>query len=238
MADDKHEEVTCPVCGGLVDLEVSSCPHCGAEFEEEGVEEIIQVDEEAAPVVIKEEAVFEEIEVTAAEDEEEEVEEVEVVRPSRARPSRAPPARAKSPPAPSSIADFRVLGAALAILGIIGAQISLLIDWYWGWVPPIEDNLGLFIAIPIVIIVVGIMLFMLVKKTQPSRKRAKSRVPGMSLTVFMVGVLALVMLAAYGPLNDALQDSKGLVAGAFVLLLVVGVVLYMMGSKSASRARA
>jgi uncharacterized membrane protein SirB2/RNA polymerase subunit RPABC4/transcription elongation factor Spt4 len=238
MADDKHEEeVTCPVCGGLVNLEVSSCPHCGAEFEEEGVEEIIQVDEEAAPAVITEEAVFEEIEVTAAEDEME-AEEVEVVRPSRARPARVPPARSRSPPAPASIADFRVLGAALAILGIIGAQISLLIDWYWGWVPPIEDNLGLFIAIPLVIIIVGIMLFMLVKKTQPSRKRAKSRVPGVSLTVFMVGVLALVLLAAYGPLNDALQDSKGLVAGVFVLLMVVGVVLYMMGSKSASRTRA
>lgn len=234
MADENSEEVTCPVCGGLVNLEVSSCPHCGAEFEEEGVEEIIEVEEKAMPVVVKEEVV-EEVEVEAVEDEEEE--EIEEVRPSRAAPVRAPSSRARSSQAPTSITDFRILGAALAILGIIGAQISLFIDWYWGWVPPIEDNLGLFVALPIVVIVVGIMLFVLVKKSS-SRRRKRSQVPGASLTVFLVGILALIMLAAYKPLNDALQDSQAAVAAVFVVLLVVGIFLFMMGSKKASRAYA
>jgi len=239
MADDEHEEVTCPVCGGLVNLEVPSCPHCGAEFEEEGVEEVIEVEEEAAPTVVKEESIFAEIEVEAVEDEEDEAEEEVVeVRPARARPARASPARARTAGGPTSIADFRVIGAALVVLGIVGIQVSLLIDWYWDWVPPIEDNLGLFVAIPIVVIVVGILLFLMVKKAVSSKRRTRSQAPGLSLTVFLVGILALIMLAAYKPLNDALQDSQVLVAGMFALLFVVGIVLYMMGSKSASRAYA
>ena len=32
---EEEEEVTCPVCGKPVGLEVTSCPYCGAEFESE-----------------------------------------------------------------------------------------------------------------------------------------------------------------------------------------------------------
>lgn len=237
MADDEHEEVTCPVCGGLVDLEVPSCPHCGAEFEDEGVEEVIEVEEATAPTVVKEEAIFAEVEVETVEDEGDEAEEEVVeVRPARAKPARAKPSREQVAGGPTSIVDFRVIGAALVVLGIIGIQISLFIDWYWDWVPPIEDNLGLFVAVPIVVIVVGILLFIMVKKAVSSERKARSQAPGLSLTVFLVGILALIILAAYKPLNDALQDSQTLVAGMFALLFVVGIVLYMMGAKSASRA--
>lgn len=41
-------EVTCPVCAGIVTLDDPFCPHCGAEFEEEEVEEIA---EEEVPTV-------------------------------------------------------------------------------------------------------------------------------------------------------------------------------------------
>lgn len=39
--DKEEPEVTCPVCAGIVTLDDPFCPHCGAEFEEEEVEEII-----------------------------------------------------------------------------------------------------------------------------------------------------------------------------------------------------
>jgi predicted amidophosphoribosyltransferase len=37
--EEEEEEVTCPVCSKPVGLNVPSCPHCGAEFEEVEAEE-------------------------------------------------------------------------------------------------------------------------------------------------------------------------------------------------------
>ncbi len=217
MAKDE-EDVTCPVCGSLVNLEVTSCPHCGAEFEEEEVEEVIEVEEKVVPAeeVEEEPAAEEEYVEEAAE----EVEEEEVV----------------AVPPPSSIADFRVLGLALAVLGIIGAQIALFIDWYWKWVPPIEDNLGMFVAIPVVVVAVGFLVFLLVKKAMSAGRKVPGMMPGTSLAVFLFGILALIVMFAYKPINNALQDSKAVVAGMFLILLVVGIGLVLMGSKSAARA--
>lgn len=214
----EEEDVTCPVCGGLVNLEVTSCPHCGAEFEEEEVEEVIEVEEKVVPAeeVEEEPAAEEEYVEEAAE----EVEEEEVV----------------AVPPPSSIADFRVLGLALAVLGIIGAQIALFIDWYWKWVPPIEDNLGMFVAIPVVVVAVGFLVFLLVKKAMSAGRKVPGMMPGTSLAVFLFGILALIVMFAYKPINNALQDSKAVVAGMFLILLVVGIGLVLMGSKSAARA--
>src|SRR4030067_2840103 len=58
-AADDSEEVTCPVCGKHVGLDVLSCPHCGAEFEAEEGEEIVEEEpvaqpQRAAPVVEEE----------------------------------------------------------------------------------------------------------------------------------------------------------------------------------------
>ena len=38
-------EVTCPECGGLVTLDIASCPHCGVKFEkEEGAGEVVEAE--------------------------------------------------------------------------------------------------------------------------------------------------------------------------------------------------
>lgn len=276
MAKDHEDEVACPVCGKVVGIDVSSCPHCGAEFEEEEVAEVSEAasskpvgTEEAEEVACPVCGILVGIDVAScprcgAEFEEEEIEEVIEVEertvleaepaPVRARPAEKPKAKAKAKqeerprpkPRPSerapsgaglpaSIMDFRVIGLALVILGIIGAQVALLIDWYWSWVPPIEDNMVLFVVIPVVLLVVGLLVFMLVKKAMSSGKEMPSSMPGMSLSLFLFGILALIVVVLWDPINSALQDSQVMVAGLFVVALVIGVVLMVMGSRSASR---
>jgi ribosomal protein L37AE/L43A len=219
----EDEMAECPVCGKMVSLNVSACPNCGAEFEEEEVEEIIEVEEphvtaaparkesaKAAPHLVSEE---EEVEV------EEEVE--------------AEPAEIET-----NITDLRVIGIALIVLGILGSQISFMIDWYYTWVPPIGDNLGMFIAIPAVVIVVALLVFLLLKKSAGEGKKVPMQMPGMSLSLFLFGILALVMIMLWNPINDALQSSNTGVGVAFVLMLVVGIVMVFMKMRTESRATA
>ncbi len=217
-AAEGEETAECPVCGSTVSLAVSSCPSCGAEFEEEEVEEIIEVEERAVPVPKKKEVP---VEV------EEAVEEVEAAEEA--------PALGE---APSSITDLRVIGVALIILGIIGSQIAFMIDWYWTWVPPIEDNLGLFVALPAVIIVVGLLVFMLIKKASAGGKKVPRTMPGMSLSIFLFGILGLVLIMLWDPLNSALQSSSVGVGGAFVAVLIVGVLVMFMGNKMTAKSAA
>lgn len=207
VATEEGETAECPVCGVAVSLAISSCPSCGAEFEEEEVEEIIEVEEKAVPVAKKREAV---------------VEEAEAEEPTIAG-------------APSSITDLRVIGVALIILGIIGSQVAFMIDWYWTWVPPIKDNLGMFVAIPAVVIVVGLLVFMLIKKAAAGGKKVPTMMPGMSLSIFLFGILGLVLIMLWNPINDALQSSSAGVGGAFVAILIVGVLVMFMGNKMTAK---
>lgn len=211
-----EETAECPVCGKMVSLMVTSCPYCGAEFEEEEVEEIIEVEEKpaarAAPRLVPAEEAEAEVEV-----------------------EREIPAEVEGP---SSIMDLRVIGISLIVLGILGSQIAFMIDWYWTWVPPIEDNLGMFVAIPAVIIVVGLLAFLLVKRAVTGGKRVPRPVPGLSLSMFLTGILALVMIMLWNPINSALQDSSALVGVVFVLMLVVGAVAMMKGMRASARASA
>lgn len=205
---EEVEEVSCPVCGKPVGLEVASCPHCGAEFEETEVEEVIEVEEKQ---VVEREAP-EEVEVA------EEAEEVE---------------------APTSIMDLRVIGVALIILGIIGSQVALMIDWYWSWVPPISQNLGLFVAIPVVVLVVGLLVFMLVKKAVSGGRTVPGMMSGVALSLFLFGIFALIIVLLFDPINKALESSQMSVGLGFILVLVVGLGLMFMGMRTAaSRAAA
>ncbi len=228
---DEEETAECPVCGKSVSLAVSSCPYCGAEFEEGEVEEVLEVEErevqvKAAPLPPpKPRKVPEEVPILEAE--EEYVEDEAVVEEAT-----------EEEPVPASITDFRVIGVALIVLGIIGSQIAFMIDWYWTWVPPIESHLGTFVAIPAVIIVVGLLVFMLVKKMSTDGKSFPKMMPGMSLSVFMFGILALILIMLWSPINNALQDSKVGVGGAFVAVLVVGVLVMFMGQKMAAKSAA
>jgi endogenous inhibitor of DNA gyrase (YacG/DUF329 family) len=269
---EDEEQVTCPVCGKPVGLSVPSCPFCGAEFEEEAIEEIVEEAEAkpqaaAAPQAEVEDAVDEDemaecpvcgtmvsLNVPScpscgAEFEEEEVEEVVEVEeapvmaaPARPRPSKVvvedeevyveeEPVRALTGP-PSSIVDLRVVGIALILLGIIGSQIAFMIDWYWTWVPPIGDNLGMFIAIPAVIVVAGLLVFMLIKRSViGKRRKVPSMVPAMSLSLFLFGILALIMIMLWNPINSALQSSSLGVGGAFLAILIIGVLAVFMGNR-------
>lgn len=222
---EEEETAECPVCGKSVSLNVSSCPYCGAEFEEEEVEEVIEVEERQVPVKAAPMASQRPKKIPAAE--EEYVEDEAAVEETHA-----------GEPVPASITDFRVIGVALIILGIIGSQIAFMIDWYWSWVPPIKSHLGTFVAIPAIIIVVGLLVFMLVKKMSTEGKSFPKMMPGMSLSLFMFGILALIIVMLWSPINSALQDSKVGVGGAFVAILVVGVLVMFMGQKMAAKSAA
>lgn len=224
---EEEESAECPVCGKLVSLNVASCPYCGAEFEEEEVEEVIEVEEKQVPAPAKARKI--EVEEPEVEVEVEEAAREEAVEEERALSEIQ---------APTTITDMRVIGISLMILGIIGSQIAFMIDWYWTWVPPIEDNLGMFVAIPAVVIVVGLLVFMLVKKALGSGKKLPKMVPGMSLSIFLFGILALILVMLWNPINSALQDSNAGVGGAFVAILIVGVLVMFMGQKMMAKSAA
>ena len=234
VADD--EEVACPVCGFLVGLEVASCPKCGAEFEEEEIEEVIEVQEKTvfeeepapAPVAVKVKPVAEKPKAKAAPVE---------------KPKPKPKAKAKpkardevslAADLPASIMDFRVIGVALIILGVVGTQIALFIDWYWSWVPPIQDNLGMYIAIPVLLLAVGLLVFMLVKKAMAGGKELPGVMPSTSLSVFLFGIIGLIVIMLWDPINSALQDSQAAVAGGFAVALLLGILLVFLGVRNAS----
>lgn len=211
---DEDESAACPVCGKVVSLAVSACPNCGAEFEEEEVEEIIEIEERQVPAKVPERKAKE--------------------KPKKKPPKERPPTtRPKEPAfaAPTSILDLKVIGMALVILGIIGAQVAFMVDWYWTWVPPIEDNIALFATLPVVVLIVGLLVFMLIKKLMSDGTEVPGVMSSFSLTLFVFGILALIVMLLWNPINSALQDSKVGVGGAFLAVLVVGIVLLIMGPK-------
>lgn len=223
-AVEEEEMAECPVCGKLVSLSVTACPNCGAEFEEEEVEEVIEVEEKVVPKAAPTKAP-------------ESVREAVKEQPEEAEPEASEEEAAEAVE-PTSILDFRVIGVALIILGILGSQIAFMVDWYWSWVPPIEDHLGLFVAIPAVVIVVGLLVFLLIKKAATEGKKVPKPMPWMSLSIFLFGILALVVIMLWNPINSALQDSSAGVGGAFIVLLVVGAILMFLGMKSSAKAAA
>jgi DNA-directed RNA polymerase subunit RPC12/RpoP len=221
-AAEIEEDVACPVCGKAVGLDVAACPHCGAEFEEEEIEEVIEVEEKQVEV-------------------EEEVVAPKAAARSKARSKAVEEAEeAEEATAESleltSILDFRVIGVSLILLGLIGSQIAIFIDWYWGWVPPIEDNLAMFLAIAAVVVVVGLMVWMLVKKFASDGKKVPSMMPSVSLSLFLFGIFALILVLMWDPINSALQDSQMLVAVVFVAILAAGIGLMFLGTRESAKA--
>ena len=243
----EEPDVTCPVCGNVVTLDDPFCPHCGAEFEEEEVEEIVEVDEvvevedipeapvdeEKAEVVEEEEPVEAEaeeaVEVEADEDVEEEDEEEEEA-PSCPAPGEAAPLDFKK-----HLLDMRVFGITLLLLGILGTQIALFVTWYWTWVPPITSNLAMYLIIGIVVIVVGLLSFKLASDRANAGKKMNPIMPSVIMAIFLFGIIATVMLVAGGPISSAMTGSgQAVMAIVFIVLIVVGILLFMMGAKKAS----
>lgn len=209
-AVSEDEMAECPVCGKSVSLSLSTCPNCGAEFEEEEVEEVIEVEEREAPV--------------------EEPEEEVVRKPVRAEP-REPAGWSLM-----GVIDLRIIGVALVVLGIIGSQISAMIDWYWSWVPPIKTHLGLFVALPIVLIIAGLLIYMLVKNAASSGKKVPSMMSDFTLSLLVFGVFALILMMFWSPINSALQHSSLGVAGVFIGILIVGILSMVMGQRMTAKA--
>ncbi|MGB2582034.1 MAG: zinc ribbon domain-containing protein [Thermoplasmata archaeon] len=242
---EEEDEAACPVCGKPVSLDVTSCPHCGAEFEEDeevAATGVAEDDGAACPVCAK----IVSLEVSScphcgADFEEDEVDEIIEVEEKRV-PAKAK-AKAKAAPAgagdsgffsPTSIIDFRVIGVALIILGIVGSQVAIMIDWYWSWVPPIADNMALFALLPVVVLIVGLLVFTLVKKALSSGKSIPDVMPRTSLSLFLFGIFALVVMLLWDPINSALESSQVGVAGGFFVVVVIGIVVMFMGSKMAA----
>jgi uncharacterized OB-fold protein len=255
--EPEEPEVTCPVCGNVVTLDDPFCPHCGAEFEEEEVEEIVEVDEvveveevpeapedeevvevveevEEPAEVEAEEPVLEEPEVEAEkeveEEAEEEAEEEEEEAPVCAAPGGAAPLDFKT-----NLLDLRVFGITLLLLGILGTQIAMFVTWYWTWVPPITSNMGIYLIIGIVVIVVGLLAFKLASDRAKAGKKMNPIMPSIIMAIFLFGIIATVMLVAGGPISSAMTGSgQAVMAIVFIVLIVVGILLFMMGMKKAS----
>ena len=241
--EPEEPEVTCPVCGNAVTLDDPFCPHCGAEFEEEEVEEIVEVDEvveiedvpeapkdEAEAVEVEEEE--EPVEAEAEETAEEEVDkEVEEEAPASAAPGEAAPLDFKT-----HLLDMRVFGITLLLLGILGAQIAFFVTWYWKWVPPITSNLTMYMILGIIIIVVGLLSFKLASDRANAGKKMNPIMPSVVIAIFLFGIIATIMLVAGGPISNAMTGSGGQIGmgTVFIVLIVIGILLFMMGAKKAS----
>ena len=165
--------------------------------------------------------------------------------PARARPAPVPAVKVRAVEeeeeevlTPSSIVDPQVIGMALIALGIIGSQIAFMIDWYWTWVPPIGENLGMFVAIPAVVIAAAILVFLVLRRSASDGKKIPRSIPGYMMSMFLFGVFALVMVMLWNPINSALQDSNTAIGIVFVVLLAVGVAMVMLRSKISARSAA
>jgi len=240
--EEEESEVTCPVCGNAVALDDEFCPHCGAEFEEEEVEEIVEVEEVEPKKEVSEELFEEEIEepeepeaveeaAEPEEFEEEYFEEEEVIA-----GDEEVAADDLSAGIAERIKDIRIIGIALLILGIIGAAIAIGIDWYWTWVPPITENLGVFSLLGILIIIIGFIGFSMMRKAAQGGKSVSSTLIIVMLGIFVFGILATIMLLMGGGINDAIASSQGGMIGVFLVLFVIGIFLFVMGQKRASTA--
>ena len=249
--EPEEPEVTCPVCGNAVTLDDPFCPHCGAEFEEEEVEEIVEVDEvveleeipEAPEDEVKAKAVEFEVEeepveaeaeepVEAEADEEvEEEDEDEEEVPSCPAPGEAAPLNFRT-----HLLDMRVFGITLLLLGILGAQIAFFVTWYWKWVPPITSNLTMYMILGIIIIVVGLLSFKLTSDRANAGKKMNPIMPSVVIAIFLFGIIATIMLVAGGPISNAMTGSGGQIGmgTVFIVLIVIGILLFMMGAKKAS----
>jgi len=258
---DKDEpEVTCPVCAGIVTLEDPFCPHCGAEFEEEEVEEIVEEEvptvealpespepEEVLPDDIDErpevEALPEDVPLEAPVDElpTEEIsadefmpgpdEPVEILAEEES-PACAPPEE-KPQVVTTSLSDVKVIGISILILGIVAGSIMLNIRWFWTWVPPIRDYLIGYAIIGMAVILIAFMLFR--KMATDTEKKGKAplhpMLPSVMLALIQFGFYAVIMFVLYDPINNALKSFSAGASLIFIAIAVVGLIIYFWDTR-------
>jgi len=89
--------------------------------------------------------------------------------------------------------------------------------------------------IGIIIIVVGLLSFKLASDRAKAGKKMHPILPSVIVAIFLFGIIATIMLVAGGPISSAMVGSgQGGMAIVFVVLIVVGILLFMMGAKKAS----
>jgi uncharacterized membrane protein len=222
-----------------VTLDDPFCPHCGAEFEEEEVEEIAVeetiVEEVPAP---EEEEVEVEVEEEAEEVEAEEVAEEEVEEEVEEEAEEEAKEEAKVEPVSivTGLTDMRVYGIMLFILGIFGIQIAIFIKEYWKFVPSISGNLGIYFIIGLLIVIVGFVTFSLLKSSAEKGKEHNPLLPAITLAIFIFGIVAILMIIAGQPLSDLIGNNQAALAIVFVVIALIGIALFLMGQKKTDEA--
>jgi len=258
-------EVTCPVCAGIVTLEDPFCPHCGAEFEAEEVEEVVEEEistvervpettevEDLEPVeeplveakeepqsseTIEEgeaplEAPFEEPPAEVPLESELIVEPEEPIEPEELEEAEEEtpislPRRSEEEFITTSLTDLRVIGITLLLLGLIGAIIMLNIRWFWLWVPNMENNILLYALLGCAIILVS---FFMVRKMASDSNKGKApphpMLPSVMLAMILFGFTSVVLFILTKPINEALKSSNVAPSTIFIIMVVVGLIIY------------
>jgi RNA polymerase subunit RPABC4/transcription elongation factor Spt4 len=249
-------EVTCPVCGGLVTLDDPFCPHCGAEFEEEEVEDVIEEEvstidripeapdledfepeemvvepeKEKSPLELAEELPEAPEEEALVEKESDELlftepeEPITMEEEAVACPKPAADARIVE----TSITDLSVISFAIIFLGLIGTVIMSNVRWFWKWVPSIEGNLVPYAIIGMVVIFVPFLLFRrMATDAEKGKAPLHPMLPSMMLALILFGFIAVILFVIAGPITEALKASQIGVSTIFIILIVVGIVLYI-----------
>lgn len=290
--EKEEAEVTCPVCAGIVTLDDPFCPHCGAEFEEEEVEEVIEEDiptieavhpapepeeielepesevldfDEPKPEIVKTKFDDEKVEAFPSDAPEEPFEvpfeapaeapaaeegHVEELFPElEAEPVRieededeinaCPPPAAEKEADASSLTDLRVIGIAMLMLGIIGAIVMSNIRWFWLWVPAIQGNVLPYALVGIAIILLSFIFF---RKMAVDKDKGKApmhpMLPSVMLSLILFGFMTIVLFMISNQITQALKSSQIGVSSIFVVLVVVGFLIYLSGSRTKNEASA
>jgi len=265
-------EVSCPVCAGTVTLDEPFCPHCGAEFEAEEVEEVI---EEEIPTVeaIIEAPESEELEIAetmfdddkidtlpsdapdepfeaafeASPAEEFPIEEfqavpevdTEYVEEVDEDVAACPPPKVEREVAITGLTDLRVIGIAMLLMGIIGAVVMFNIKWFWLWVPAIQTNVLPYALIGVAIILVSFILFRkMAGDTNKGKAPPHPMLPSIMLALILFGFMTVVLFILSKQITEALKASQIGVSVVFVVLVVVGLVIYILGSRTKSETSA
>lgn len=258
-------EVTCPVCGGIVTLDDPFCPHCGAEFEEEEVEDVVEEEvstidrvpeapeledfepEEMVAEPEKEKTPLELAEELPDAPDEEALVEKESTELLFTEPEEsilteeeavALPKQADARVVETSITDLGVISCSIIILGLIGTIVMSNIKWFWKWVPSIEGNLIPYAVIGMVVIFVPFLLFRkMATDSEKGRAPLHPMLPSMMLALILFGFMTVILFVLAGPITDALKSSQFGVSTIFIILIVVGLVLYIYDIRLKAKAQ-
>jgi uncharacterized membrane protein YedE/YeeE len=251
------EDPFCPHCGAefeeeeveeVVEEEISSVERVPEAPETDEIEPLEKpskhVGEEPEPLAdeIPPEAPLEEPPTEAAPEEPLPAEPEELFEPEEevgiltAEPTRKGVPQATST---TSLTDLSVIGITLLMLGIIGAVVMLNIRWFWLWVPSIEGNILPYALIGVAIILISFVLFNKMAKDRDAGKAPPHpMLPSIMLSMILFGFTIVVLFILSEPITEALRASSIGMTVIFIVMVVLGLIVYIFGSRARSRASA